>query len=169
MSLTVTPVGDDVPAVTETFESMPKWFSDWDAGWGTAASWSVGAVGQSGNALQATRSSGGSSSKVAVYTIEPNTDYTLSVYMRSPGGSSGYWAECAYRLGRHFAQDFDENGAAWSMVNKFSASGSNGNGSQWHQYKMTFNSGINTQISVGFKLGSSGSAPVVQWDSLRIE
>jgi hypothetical protein len=169
VTLTVTPVGNDVPVVSETFESMPNWFSGWDAGWGTEASWSDVAGGQSGNALQATRSSGGSSSKVAVYTVEPNTDYTISVYMRSPGGSSGYWAECAYRLGRYSAQDFDENGAAWYMVNKFSASGSNGNGNQWHQYEWTFNSGIQTQISVGFKLGSSGSAPAVQWDSLRIE
>jgi hypothetical protein len=169
VTLTVTPVGNDVPVVSETFESMPNWCSGWDAGWGTEASWSDVAGGQSGNALQATRSSGGSSSKVAVYTVAPNTDYTISVYMRSPGGSSGYWAECAYRLGRYSAQDFDENGAAWYMVNKFSASGSNGNGNQWHQYEWTFNSGIQTQISVGFKLGSSGSAPAVQWDSLRIE
>jgi hypothetical protein len=169
VTLTVTPVADDDKAVAESFESMPNWFSGWDAGWGTAASWTVVAGGQSGNALQATRSSGGSSSKVAVYTIAPDTDYTISVTMRSPGGSSGYWAECAYRLGRYSAQDFDENGAAWNMVNKFSASGSNGNENQWHQYERTFNSGSHTQISVGFKLGSSGSAPAVQWDSLRIE
>ncbi|MHC4363476.1 MAG: hypothetical protein ACYSTZ_11665, partial [Planctomycetota bacterium] len=169
VTLTVTPVGDDVPAVIEDFESMPNWFSGWDAGWGTTASWSVVAGGESGNALQATRSSGGSSTKVAVYNIEPNTNYTISVTMRSPGGSSGYWAECAYRLGRHSAQDFDENGAVWNMVNKFSASGSNGNENQWHQYERAFNSESHTQISVGFKLGSSGNAPALQWDSLRIE
>ena len=106
---------------------------------------------------------------MALYDIAPYTTYTISVYMRSPGGSSGYWAECAYQLGSHSARDFDENGAAWSMVNKYSTSGTNGSGDEWRQYTATFNSGSHSQISVGFKLGSSGSAPAVQWDELRIE
>ena len=169
VTLTVTPDRSDVTAVGEPFESMPNWFSGWDAGWGTGASWSVVSGGQAGNTLLAYRSSGGSSAKVTVYDIAPYTTYTISVYMRSPGGSSAYWAECAYRLGRHSAQDFDQNGAAWSMLKKFSASGTNGTGDRWHQYALSVNSGSHAQISIGYKLGSSGSAPAVQWDELRID
>jgi len=169
VTLTVAPAVDDIAAASEAFESMPNWFSGWDAGWGSGASWSVVPGGQTDNALRAVRSSGGSSAKVAVHEIKPHTTYTISVYMRSPGGPSAYWAECAYRLGRHSAQDFDQNGAGWKIMNKFSASGTNGNGDQWHRYAWTFNSENHTQISVGFKLGSSGSAPAVQWDELRID
>ena len=41
-------------------------------------------------------------------------------------------------------------------MKKFSDTGTNGNGSTWTQYSATFNSGANTQISVGFKLGHIG-------------
>ena len=53
----------------------------------------------------------------------------------------------------------NRNGVLWT----------NGNGNTWTQYLQTFNSGAATQISVGFKLGSSVSAPAVAWDTLRIE
>ncbi|NIM50723.1 MAG: hypothetical protein GTO22_15975, partial [Gemmatimonadales bacterium] len=37
--------------VAEDFETMPSWSSSWDAGWGSAATWSIVSGGQSGNAL----------------------------------------------------------------------------------------------------------------------
>ncbi|NIM50724.1 MAG: hypothetical protein GTO22_15980, partial [Gemmatimonadales bacterium] len=93
--------------------------------------------------------------------------YTISIYMRCPSFGGTYWAECAYRLGSHTAQDFDENSGAWTMIKKFSNDGDNGNGNQWVQYSKNFNSGSNTQISVGYKLGSwGGGGPTVGWDTL---
>jgi hypothetical protein len=157
--------------VTEDFTSVPSWSSSYDASWGSAASWSAVAGGQSGNALQASRSSQGSSSKVKVYSVTANTNYTISVYVKCPSYSANaWWAECAYRLGSNTASDFDQNGAAWTMVKKFANDATNGNGNIWTQYTATFNSGSNTQISVGFKLGSSaGAAPTVLWDTLRVQ
>jgi hypothetical protein len=74
------------------------------------------------------------------------------------------------RLGSHTASDFDNNAAAWTMIKKFDNGGANGNGNTWTQYSVNFNSGSNTQISVGYKLGSSGGGgPTVQWDTLRID
>ncbi|GMU21914.1 MAG: hypothetical protein AMXMBFR13_20020 [Phycisphaerae bacterium] len=156
-------------SVAEDFNSMPSWSSSFDAAWGGAASWSIVSGGQSGTCLQASRSTEGSSAKVKVYSVSPNTNYTVSVYFRCPSSAQVYWAECAYRLGNFTAQDFDANGASWTMIKKFSNAGTNGNGDQWLQYSASFNSGSNTQISVGYKLGSSGGGgPTVRWDTLRI-
>jgi hypothetical protein len=165
VNLTVNAVGSKT--VDEDFESMPDWSSSYDAAWGNAASWTI-TGGLSGNALQASRANSGSSGNVAVYAIEPNTDYIISAYMRCSSWSSTYWAEFAFRLGHFTAQDFDSNPSAWSMIQKFSKSGTNGNGNIWQQYTTTFNSGSYTQVSVGFKLGSTGSAPPVQWDTLQL-
>ena len=156
--------------VAEDFQSMPAWASSYDASWGSAAAWSIVGGGQSGNALQAARGSQGSSVKVQVYGLSMNTNYTLSIYVKCPSYSANaWWAECACRLGSHTAQDFDQNSGSWTMVKKFSSDGANGNGNTWVQYSTTFNSGASTQISVGFKLGSSGGgAPTVLWDTLRI-
>jgi hypothetical protein len=167
VALTVNPTAS--LGIAEDFESMPSWTSSYDAGWGSAASWSIVGGGATGGALEAARNSAGSSSKVMVYTIEPNRTYTLSVMMRGPSSTSSYWAELAYRLGQHTGQDFDQNSGAWTMVQKFSSSTVNGNNNVWTRYTTTFSSSGNTQISVGFKLGSSGSAPTVSWDTLRIE
>ncbi|HPD32128.1 MAG TPA: fibronectin type III domain-containing protein [Phycisphaerae bacterium] len=155
--------------VAEDFTSMPSWSSSYDAGWGSAANWSIVGGGQSGSALQASRPSPGSSSKVKVYDITANSSYTISVWIKCPSGSS-YWAECAYKSGSHTAQNFDADSGSWTMIQKFASDGTNGNGDTWVQYSKTFNSGSNTQISVGFKLGSSsGAGPTVQWDTLRIQ
>ncbi|NLE60558.1 MAG: hypothetical protein GX616_19605 [Planctomycetes bacterium] len=156
--------------VEEDFESMPSWSSSYDGSWGSAASWSIVSGGQSGNALQASRGSQGSSAKVKVYTITAGSAYTISAYIKCPSYGGAYWAECAYKLGSNTASDFDNNGGTWTMVKKFANDGTNGNGNTWTQYSTTFNSGTNTQISVGFKLGSYGGAgPTVQWDTLRVQ
>jgi carboxypeptidase family protein/BACON domain-containing protein len=157
------------PSIGEGFESLPAWSSSFDAAWGGAASWSIVGGGASGSALQAARSTGGSSSKVKVYDVRPDTSYTLSVSMRGPGSASSYWAECAYRVGASTAQEFDGSPGAWTLVSKFSNTGTNGNGNAWARYSVTFASGAATQVSVGVKLGSTGPAPSVAWDSLRIE
>ncbi len=155
--------------VAEDFNTQPSWSSTFDAGWGGAAAWSVVGGGQSGNALQATRSNTGSSAKAKVYTISPNSSYTIKVYARCPSSGDAYWRECFYKLGTYTAQDFDQNGGTWTEIKKFSNSGTNGNGNTWVQYTKTFNSGSSTQISVGFKTGNSGgTAPTIQWDTLRI-
>ena len=156
--------------VAEDFNSVPSWTSGYDAGWGGAATWSSVTGGQSGNCLQATRSNTGSSAKVKVYNITPNSTYTISVYIRCPSSSDSYWRECFYKLGSHTAQDFDQNAGTWTEIKKFSNTGTNGNGDTWVQYSKTFNSGSNTQISVGFKTGNSGgTSPTIKWDTLRIQ
>jgi len=152
------------------FESMPTWASTFDAGWGNAADWAIVSGGQSGNCLQASRTGNGSSARTLVYGLSANTSYTLSIYMRCPSGTAQYWAETAYKFGSFTAQDFDANSGTWTMIQKFADNGTNGNGDVWTQYSVTFNSGSNTQVSVGFKLGSSGTnGPVVKWDTLRIQ
>jgi len=154
--------------VAEDFNSMPSWSSSYDATWGSAATWSIAGGGQSGNCLQAARSSAGSSSKVKVYNISASTNYQISLYIKCPSGSS-YWAECALKLGNYSAQDFDNNSGTWTLIKKFASDGTNGNGNTWTQYTVSFTSGSNTQLSVGYKLGSSsGTGPTVRWDTLRV-
>ncbi|MDM8007429.1 MAG: DUF5010 C-terminal domain-containing protein [Phycisphaerae bacterium] len=163
-------VNSSKTTVSENFESMPSWSSSFDASWGSAAAWSIVGGGQSGNALQAARSSQGSSAKVKVYNITANANYTLTVYIKCPSYGGSYWAECAYKLGSYTAEDFDGNSGTWTMIQKFANDGTNGNGNTWVQYTKTFNSGSSTQISVGYKLGSSGGGgPTVLWDTLRIQ
>ncbi|GMU24032.1 MAG: hypothetical protein AMXMBFR13_41090 [Phycisphaerae bacterium] len=155
--------------VAEDFNSVPSWTSTFDAGWGGSATWSSVTGGQAGNCLQATRSNTGSSAKVKVYNITANQNYTISIYMRCPSSSSSYWRECYYKLGSNTAQNFDASPGTWTEIKKFSNTGTNGNGDAWVQYTKTFNSGSNTQISVGFKTGNgSGTAPTIKWDTLRI-
>ncbi|GEM_PF-818739 len=156
--------------VAEDFSSMPSWSSSWDAAWGSAATWSIVSGGESGNCLRASRSSQGSSAKVKVYNITAGKNYTVSIYMKCPSHGGSYWMECAYRLGNWSAQNFDESGGSWTMIQKFADGGPNGNGNTWVQYSATFNSGSNTQISVGYKLGSwGGGGPTVYWDTLRVQ
>jgi hypothetical protein len=170
VDLTVNSVGGGGPTVLEEFTTLPSWNSTFDAGWGSSATFAIVAGGQSGNALQATRPSGGSSCVVKEYTLDANTAYTISVYVNCPSSSDGYWAECAYRLGSHSGSDFDGNSGAWTMVKKFDYWSVNGNGGTWTEYSTTFNSGSNTTISVGFKLGcSGGTGPTVKWDTLIVE
>ena len=155
--------------VVEDFESQPAWDSTHNATWGGAATFSVTSQGQAGNGLKAERNNAGSSVRARVYTISANTDYTLSLYIRCPSHGSSYWAESAYRLGSHSAADFDNNPGNWTMIKKFSSSGTNGNGDVYTKYEATFNSSSSTQITLGYKLGSGGSsAPVIRWDTLRI-
>jgi hypothetical protein len=90
--------------------------------------------------------------------------------MRGAASSVAYWTEFAYRFGNASAQDFDQNPANWVLVQKFSNTGTNGNGDVWVRYQATFNSGANTQISIGFKSGSSGGVgPAAHWDSLLVQ
>jgi hypothetical protein len=171
-SVSVTLTVNSVAATTiaEDFNSMPSWSSSFDASWGSNANWSIDSNGHSGSCLKATRNSGGSSVKAKVYTIDANTSYTISVYMDCGSSSNSYWYECAYKLGSNSAQDFDQNAGTWTMIQKFSNTGTNGNGGVFTQYSKTFNSGSNTQITVGYKAGSgSGSVPTIKWDTLRIE
>lgn len=47
---------------------------------------------------------------------------------------------------------------------------SNGNGDQWVQYSLVFQTGSSNTVSVGFKVGSLGGlSPVVGWDSFVIQ
>jgi hypothetical protein len=167
---TNTPTPASGPIVAEDFGTMPSWSSFWDATWGSAAIWSIVSGGQTGNYLEASRASEGSSAKVKVYSVPANTDIDISVYMRCPN-MSGYWMETGYRLGNHSAQDFDGNPGAWTMIKKFdSYGGQNGNGNTWTKYTVQVNTGSDTSISVGYKLGSSGGGTLsVGWDTFRIE
>jgi PKD repeat protein len=168
-TVTITVNDPNTPTVSEDFESMPSWSSTFDASWGSAAGWSIVSGGQSGNALQAVRSSQGSSVKAKVYSLSSNTDYTISIWIRQPSYGGTYWNECGFRLGSNSAQNFDSDPTSWTMIKKFSNSGTNGNGDTWTQYSVNFNSGSDTQITVGYKVGSSGGpGPNIYWDTLRI-
>ena len=85
------------------------------------------AIGQSGNGLQVSRDNSGSSTKVNVYDISTNEDYTISVWINCPSASSFYWAECAYKLGDWNASNFDTDSGSWTMIQKFEGGGPNGN------------------------------------------
>jgi hypothetical protein len=149
------------------FESMPGWQSSSPDAGSDTATWSIVPGGQSGNFLQASRTDNGQSARTLRYDIATNTDYTISIYIRCSGADPSYWAETAYRLGDYSAQDFIDNWGNWTQIQRFSDSGTNGNGGVWTQYTADFNSGANTKVSLGFKLGASAtSAPVVQWDTL---
>jgi hypothetical protein len=151
---------------------MPAWSSSYDGSWGFPATWSIQPGGESGNYLEASRTKKGSSTKVKVYSVPANTEITVSVFMRCPQYTSGgdYWMESGLRLGNHTAQDFDENAGAWTLIQKFSNTGTNGNGNTWTNYSVQVNTGSNTEISIGYKLGTGRNLkPTVGWDTLRIE
>lgn len=166
--------GGGGPIASEDFESMPSWSSSYDASWGSAATWSIVSGGQTANCLQVSRSSQGSSTKVKVYSVPQNTNITITLYMKGPSYSGTYWAECGYRLGSYTAENFDQQASSWTLIQKFDNDGGtswpNGNGNVWTQYTATVNTGSNTQISIGYKLGSSGGGgPTIAWDTFRIQ
>src|SRR5207249_625508 len=103
------------------------------------------------------RAGPGSSAKVRLFTVPANTTVEVSIYMKCPSSSANYWMECGCRAGNFAASDFDTNGAAWTMIQKFdSTGGQNGNGNTWTRYSVTISTGSSTQLSVGLKAGSSG-------------
>jgi hypothetical protein len=155
--------------VIEDFSVMPSWTSVVNAWWGGAATWSRNSDGQLGTSLKAERYSAGSSARVKVYPITPNTTYTASIYMKVKETTADFWAEAAIKLGTFTAADFDSSPGTWTMIKKLDKS-TGGTGDAWVHYSITFDSGTNLNISVGFKLGYlSGSAAVARWDSLRIQ
>jgi hypothetical protein len=157
------------PSTGQDFSAMPAWHDTFDASWGSAASWSIASGGQSGTFLQASRASGGSSARALVFVVPSNAMVEVSAYLRGPAFAGTYWAEFGCRLGSHSADDFDANPGAWTMVQKFSSSGMNGNGNVWTRYAKSLSTGSSTVITVAFKLGSSGGpGPTVGWDSLRV-
>lgn len=159
-----------LPLVLENFETMPDWTSSLDASWGGAATWSIASGGQSGNYLQAFRNNAGSSTKVKVYTVPANTSITASVYIKCPTLTATSWVEFGYRFGSRTADDFDSNPGVWTMVKRFTDNGTNGNGNTWTKYSATFSTGANTQVSFGFKVGTtSGDSLTVSWDSLTLD
>lgn len=156
-------------AVTEPFESMPTWSSAYEATWGGTATWSIVAGGQSGNFLRSSYTVAGSSSRVLVYTVPTQSRVTVTIYMRCPSHAGSYWMETALRLGNSTAAQFDAQPTDWTMIQKFSSSGTNGNGDQWTRYSAQIDTGTVGQISIGLKIGSGqGASPVVGWDSLQL-
>jgi hypothetical protein len=78
--------------------------------------------------------------------------------------------ETALRLGNHTAQDFEENVGSWTIIQRFSDTGVNGNGNTWTRYSVQVSTGVNTEISIGYKLGTGRNLqPIVGWDTLRIQ
>lgn len=156
----------------QNFDSVPSWTTSYNASWGSSATFSSVAGGQSGNFLQVSRTSQGSSARVIVYNVPANTNITISVYMKCPSYANSYWIESAYRLGNYSAQDFDQNPGNWTLIKKFSNSGGydNGNGDTWVKYTKTLNTGSYTQISIGYKHGASGcTGPTVGWDTFLMD
>ncbi len=153
----------------EAFESIPAWSSTNDASWGTAAAWAVLGGGAAGNYLACGRNTAGSSEKVLVFSVPSNATIEVAVYMRCAATGLSYWMESACRPGNWSAADFDANGGSWTMIKKFDSSGGqNGNGDAWTRYSLQVATGSATQLSVGFKLGSTnGGGPTVGWDQLQ--
>ena len=155
--------------VTQAFESLPVWNSSYDAPGGSAADFLINSNGQSGNALEISRASQGSSTRVLAVPISTGLSYALSIYGRCPASDNNYWAECAFKLGMAAANDFETNTLTWTTVQRFSNTGVNGNGDTWTLYSTNFDGGPNAFVSVAFRLGSQGGpAPTVAWDSLNI-
>jgi len=151
---------------------MPGWSSSYEGGLGFPATWAIQPGGDVGNHLESTRDKKGSSSKVTVYTVPANTEITISIAMRCPEYTSrgDYWMESAFRLGNYTAQDFEENVGSWTIIRRFSNTGINGNGNTWTRYSVQVNTGVNTEISIGYKLGTGRNLqPIVGWDTLRIQ
>jgi hypothetical protein len=148
---------------TVPFDSMPAWSDTHDASWGAPAAWAA-----AGGSLQTSRSAGGSSTRTLVFLVPANRTIDVSASLKCPAFAGGYWMELGVRAGSHSADDFDANPSAWTIVQKFSASGQNGNGNVWTRYSRQVSTGASTVITVGFKLGSSGSGPAVGWDTLRL-
>ncbi|HLF92013.1 MAG TPA: FecR family protein, partial [Planctomycetota bacterium] len=112
-----------VPGGGDDYEAMPRWDSVFDAAWGGAATWTIEAGGQAGRFLQAARPGPGSSAKAKVFAVPSRATVDVSAFLKCPSGSTAdYWMEFGYRLGSHSAQDFDVNGAAWTIIKKFDSS-----------------------------------------------
>ena len=162
--------GGGGPIASEAFTTLPTWTSTFNAAWGSTATFVAASGGQSGNQMQAYRASQGSSVKAKVYTVPASTSITISVYIKCPSYAGGtYWIETGYRMGSNTAQDFDANPGNWTLIKKFSNTGTNGNGNVWTQYTSTVNTGSNTQVTIGYKHGASGCVgPTVGWDTFAI-
>jgi len=95
----------------------------------------------------------------------------VSARLRCPKAAGGFWMELAVRPGEHPAEDFDTNAPAWTLVKKFdSYAGPNGNGNVWTRYSKQVATGAATKLSIGFKLGATGSGDYsAAWDSLRVQ
>lgn len=151
---------------SQDFSAVPTWTTSDDASWGGAATFSSVTGGQSGNFLQASRTTQGSSAKVLVYTVPTNTTLTVSVYLKCPSYASSYWMESACKLGNNSANDFNNNSGTWTYIKKFANDGTNGNSNTWTKYSVTVSTGSSTQISIGYKHGASGNnGPTVGWDT----
>lgn len=161
---------DSRQLANEKFEGVPVWTSSYDASWGSTAYCLSGNNGHKGRCIEIIRGAQGSSVSVLRYSVPQNTDITLSVYIKCPSYSGKYFAETAYKQGDHSAEDFETNSGTWHGINRFSNDGTNGNGSAWTRYTVTVNTGSNTQISVGYRLGAVGcTGPIVAWDSFEIQ
>ena len=75
-------------SILQPFETAPAWTSTFDATWGSMANFALVIPGQTGNALQATRGGPGSSARVQVFPVKPNTPYTVSVWAQCPSFGS---------------------------------------------------------------------------------
>ncbi len=144
-----TPTPGPACITNENFNAMPAWNSSNDASWGGSADWTAPSY------LLSTRSNTGSSTRVKVYPVSPNTNYVISIDMKGTQALH-YWTEAGYKLGNFSAEDFNNNYSTWTLVNKFCESFSgcqNGNGGIWTTYTSIVNSGNNSSLSLGFKAG----------------
>ena len=155
--------------IRQPYNAIPAWSSSFDADWGTAATYALANQGLQRHGLQTVRSGMGSSVRTQVFPVLPNTAYQISIWARCPAGSGDFWIECGYRLGSHDAEGYDSNANAWSLVTRFSDNGPNGNGDTWTRYTTTFNSGAQSAVTMGLKMGAlNSSGPRVLWDQLEV-
>lgn len=170
--VTPSPTSPPPCIVVENFNRLPAWTSVWDADWGNFANWEV----LPGGGMRATRSGPGSSAKVIVYPVAPNTLYRIQIEMKGTQGEGDYWTETAYKLGSYSARDFDDN--PWGLIKKFAMLPSvgdpnpiNGNGGIWTRYDAEVRTDGHTLISVGFKAGlnlRNRNYPGGNWRNLLI-
>lgn len=161
--------------INDPYGTMPVWDDVYNANWNSNPSqiaWTIetagGAPDTTGNTtyLRAMRQEAGSSVMVKHYTVPQNTDIYVGAWMRcpstyNPSPGENYWMEAGFKIGAWGGQNFDDpaTGGTWfPLIKKFSYTGGDPNGNNnvwvWYTSPSAKNSGSQTTVSVGYKIGT---------------
>lgn len=161
-------------AMAQVFDfetTVPTFSSGANTGTYTAAISSEAPL-QSGNHLKFTHVNAAgfpvSAASATVIAVDPNSTYQISCWMRVSNPALVYWAELGWKLGNQTALNFNDAVGTWTLVTKFPDNSQDDN--VWHHYTSTVtDTGSNTELTIGFKLGAGGSSTtVMRIDSLEI-
>ena len=153
----------------------PGWDSTHQAFWG--GGWNlvyptIGGV--SGGYMRTSRSVAGSNTAVEFFPVTPETTVNVSGWIRCPGMPRTTGRSSPTSSPRIRRRRAPRTSTPTGPVGRWSRSSGdgvlpNGNGDAWTEYSAAgIDTGANTWIAVGVKLGSSpNSGPEVGWDELR--